>query len=47
MPQAERIWRHDGDRGLRLALTRKDVEDHGGGVDALSQRLGAGGLDCG
>ncbi len=45
MAQCQRGRREDGGRRARITLAGKDVEDDVGGVDAVSDRFGAGGLD--
>jgi len=42
--QSQSVRRHDRRRRSGIALTREDVEDDVGGMDALGDRLGAGGF---
>ena len=46
MAQCQRGRREDGDRRAGIALAGQDVENDIGGVDAVVDRFGAGGLDC-
>ena len=45
MAQRQRGRREDGGWRAGITLTRKDVEDDIGGVDAVGDRFGARGLD--
>ena len=45
VPQPQRVRGDDRDRRPRIAATGEDVQDDVGRVDAVAQRLGAGGLD--
>ena len=45
MPQPQRVRGDDRDRRHRITATGEDVQDDVGRVDAVLQRLGAGGLD--
>eukprot|EP01035_Chromulina_nebulosa_P027695 gene27696-biopygen17727 len=47
MLQPQGIRGHDCDRRSMIPLSRQDVDDDIGGMDALTQRLGAGALDRG
>jgi hypothetical protein len=45
VPEPQRVGRHDRHRRSRIAPAREDVEDHVSRMDALGERLMAGGLD--
>jgi hypothetical protein len=45
--EPQSVGRHDRRRWSRIALTREDVDDDVGGMDALGQRLEARRVDCG
>ena len=45
VPQPQRVAGDDRDRRHRITATGEDVQDDVGRVDAVLQRLGAGGLD--
>ena len=45
MAQGQRGGCEDGGRRSGIALTGQDVENDIGGVDAVGERLGTGGLD--
>ena len=47
MSEMEIGRRHDGRGRPGIAPARQNVENDVGGMDALAQRLGAGGLDFG
>jgi hypothetical protein len=42
--QPERRWCDDGERRGRLTVAGEDVQNNGGGMDPIAERLGAGGL---
>ena len=46
MPKRQRGWRQDVGGGSRLALPGQDVEHDISRMNAVSDRFGAGGLNC-